>query len=90
MKRETESGPESCLEGTRKGAQDTQGAFVMVLELTGSNDAHSEHFTIAGLCAAIGAMPHGAQQVVKHDGDGYHHGQLEWLIGTFGYEEEAV
>jgi hypothetical protein len=71
LKRETESGPDICPEGTREGAQDAQGALVMILELAGSDHPDRQDFAVAGPGATIGVMPHGASQVVKDDVDGY-------------------
>jgi hypothetical protein len=51
-------------------AQDAQGTLVVVGELAGGDHPDGEHFAIAGLGATIGAMPHRAQQVVKHAVDG--------------------
>jgi len=67
----------------------------MILKLTGSEHADGQDFAIARLCAAVSAMPHGAQQVVKHDIDGYNqrvvHRSLlqEWLVSATPFSESA-
>ena len=43
----------------------------MILELAGGDHADGQDLAVARLGAGIGAMPHGAQQVVKDDVDGY-------------------
>jgi hypothetical protein len=67
LKRESES--ERAGE-VAHAAQDAQGTLVVVGELAGGDHPDGEHFAIAGLGATIGAMPHRAQQVVKHAVDG--------------------
>lgn len=47
---------------------------MMILELARGDHADGQHFAITGTGTAIGTMPYGAQQVVKHDVDGYNQG----------------
>jgi len=74
--------------------------IVEIGELTGGDhtDGHGcplGSIAIAGLGTAIGAMPHGAQQVVKHNVDGYnqhvvHRSLLQkWLVSATPFSDSA-
>ncbi len=58
------------------------------MELSGSDDAHGEHLAVAGFGEGMGAMPAGAQQIVKRNEDGYNQGVVhrwllqEWLVSA--------
>src|SRR5205807_612769 len=76
-----------------EGAQDAQGAFVMVLKLAGGDHPHGHgrplgSITITCAGAAIGAVSEGAQEIVKHDVDGYNQGVVHrsslrrWLVSA--------
>ena len=48
-----------------------QRPLVVARKLAGGDDAHGQHFAVAGSCLRVGAMPEGTQDVVKHHVDRY-------------------